>query len=123
MIQLAKRVIPPYCLSQPTIEAALRALQPEEMAASRTRLHSLLAEREYLARGLGSSPWVERVWPSDANFVLIDCNDATRFMSDSMRGGTIVRDLRANPALPGSLRVSVGTRAQNDALLGSVGAR
>ena len=33
MIQLAKRVIPPYSLAQPTIEAALRALEPREIAA------------------------------------------------------------------------------------------
>ena len=37
-----------------------------------------------------------------------------------MAGGTIVRDLRANPALPHALRISVGTRAQNDALLASL---
>jgi len=123
MIQLARRVIPPYCLAQPTIEAALRALRPGEVAASRDRLAALLAERDYLARRLASSPWVERVWPSDANFLLIDCNDAGRFMTGSMAGGTIVRDLRSNPALPKSLRVSVGTRAQNDILLDSVGAR
>ena len=41
-------------------------------------------------------------------------------MKDSMAGGSIVRDLRANPALPDSLRISVGTRTQNDALLASV---
>ncbi len=60
------------------------------------------------------------MWPSDANFLLIDCRDAERFMRSSMAGGTIVRDLRANPALPNSLRISVGTRAQNDALLTSL---
>ena len=65
-------------------------------------------------------PLVEQVWPSDANFLLIDCRDADRFMRSSMAGGTIVRDLRANPALPHSLRISVGTRAQNDALLASL---
>lgn len=123
MIQLAKRVIPPYSLAQATIEAALRALHPEEVAASRARLAALLLEREYVARRLESSPWVERVWPSDANFVLIDCHDAGSFMQASMAGGSIVRDLRANPALPDSLRITVGSRAQNDALLDSVGAR
>jgi histidinol-phosphate aminotransferase len=123
MIQLAKRVIPPYCLAQPTIEAALRALRPEEVTASRARLDALLVERGYLARRLQTSPWVERVWPSDANFVLIDCTDAERFMRISIAGGSIVRDLRANPALPKSLRISIGTRAQNDALLASVEAQ
>ena len=120
MIQLAKRVVPPYSLAQPTIEAALRALQPDEVAASRARLEALLAEREYLRQRLETSPWVEKVWPSDANFLLIDCRDAERFMRASIAGGSIVRDLRANSALPNSLRISVGTRAQNDALLHSV---
>ncbi|MDP8984484.1 MAG: histidinol-phosphate transaminase [Pseudomonadota bacterium] len=120
MIQLARRVVPPYSLAQPTIEAALRALHPDEVAASRVRLQALLAEREYLRQRLETSPWVEKVWPSDANFLLIDCRDAERFMRSSIAGGSIVRDLRAHSALPNSLRISVGTRAQNDALLDSV---
>jgi histidinol-phosphate aminotransferase len=123
LIELAKRVIPPYSLAAPSVEAALRALEPAELAAARTRLEGLLAEREYLARGLAASPLVDRVWPSDANFLLIDCRDADRFMSNSEAGGLIVRDLRAHPSLPRSLRVSVGTRAQNDALLHCVGLR
>jgi histidinol-phosphate aminotransferase len=122
LIELAGRVIAPYSLAQPTVEAALRALDPAELAAGQVRLEELLKEREYLARGLAGSPWVERVWPSDTNFLLIDCRDADRFMGHTLAGGLIVRDLRAHPALPRSLRISVGTRAQNDALLHSVGA-
>jgi histidinol-phosphate aminotransferase len=121
LIQIARRVIPPYALAQATIEAALRALAPEELAASQARLEALLMEKDHLRAGLGESPLVERVWPSDANFLLIDCHDADRFMHDSIAGGLIVRDVRAHPALPNSLRVSVGTRAQNDALLHCVG--
>ncbi|HEY2462706.1 MAG TPA: histidinol-phosphate transaminase [Steroidobacteraceae bacterium] len=120
LIEIARRVIPPYALAQPTIEAALRALQPEELAASRLRLEALLMEKDYLRRGLENSPLVAKVWPSDSNYLLIDCSDADRFMNNSIVGGLIVRDLRAHPALPRSLRVSVGTRAQNDALLHSV---
>jgi len=121
LIELAKRVIPPYALAQPTVEAALRALDPAELPAAQARLEGLLAERETLSRGLSASPLVDRVWPSDANFLLIDCRDADRFMSNTLAGGLIVRDLRALPSLPRSLRVSVGTRGQNDALLHCVG--
>lgn len=121
LIELAKRVIPPYSLAQPTVEAALRALEPCELAAGQSRLDGLLAEREYLGRGLAASAWVDRVWPSDANFLLIDCRDADRFMSSTQAGGLIVRDLRADPLLPCSLRVSVGTRSQHDALLHCLG--
>ena len=122
LIELAKRIIPPYSLAEPSVEAALRALDPAEIAAGRARLDALLSEREQLRRGLAGSPWVDRVWPSDANFLLIDCRDAERFMRHTLAGGLIVRDLRAHPFLPQSLRVSVGTRAQNDALLQCVGA-
>ena len=121
LVALAKRVIPPYALAQPTVEAALRALDPAELPAAHARLEGLLAEREYLATGLSASPLVDKVWPSDANFLLIDCRDPDRFMSNTVAGGLIVRDLRAHPSLPRSLRVSVGTREQNDALLHCVG--
>jgi histidinol-phosphate aminotransferase len=121
LIELAKRVIPPYSLAAPSVEAALRALDPSELAAAHARVEGLLAERDYLARGLAASPLVDRVWPSDANFLLIDCRDAGHFMKNTLAGGLIVRDLRAHPALPRSLRVSVGTREQNDALLHCVG--
>jgi len=117
LIQIARRVIPPYALAQPTIEAALQALAPDEVAASQAKLDALLMEKDYLRRGLELSPLVAKVWPSDTNFLLIDCRDADRFMNNSLAGGLIVRDLRAHPALPHSLRVSVGTRAQNDTLL------
>jgi histidinol-phosphate aminotransferase len=122
LIELARRIIPPYCLAQPTIEAALAALEPGSLAAARVKIDALLEERERLAARLRVLPLVERVWPSDTNFLLIDCRDPDRFMRASMAGGTIVRDLRANPTLPNSLRISVGTRAQNDALLESLGA-
>ena len=117
LIQIARRVIPPYALAQPTIEAALCALAPEELAASQVRLEALLMEKDYLRRGLQHSALVEKVWPSDTNFLLVDCRDADRFMHNSIAGGLIVRDLRTQPALSRSLRVSVGTRAQNDTLL------
>jgi histidinol-phosphate aminotransferase len=120
MIQLARRVIPPYSLAQPAIEAALRALEPAEIAASRARVEALLTEREYLRERLRRSPLVDNVWASDANFLLIDCRDADRFMRLCMAGSLIVRDMRANPALPASLRISVGTRRENDALLDSL---
>ncbi|HEX3602488.1 MAG TPA: histidinol-phosphate transaminase [Steroidobacteraceae bacterium] len=120
LIQVARRVLPPYALAQPTIEAALRALEPGELDASRTKVAGLLTEKEYLRHGLEQSQLVRKIWPSDANFLLIDCYDADRFMNNSIAGGLIVRDLRAHPALRTSLRVSVGSRSQNDLLLRSV---
>jgi histidinol-phosphate aminotransferase len=120
LIEVARRVIPPYSLAQAPIEAALRALEPEALAAARARLDSLLAERDYLRSRLERLPLVAKIWPSDTNFLLIDSTDPDRFLRSSREGGTLVRDLRANPALPSALRISVGTRAENDALIESL---
>jgi histidinol-phosphate aminotransferase len=122
MISLAKRVIPPYALAQPTVEASLRALAPDEVTRSQQRLESLLIERDRMQGALQRSSLVEKVWHSDANFLLIDCRDAERFMDASMAAGLIVRDLRGYAALPNSLRVSIGTPTHNDTLLQCVGA-
>lgn len=121
LIELARRVIAPYSLAQPSVEAALRALEPAELSLGQVRLGGLLAEREHLSRGLAKSPLVDRVWPSDTNFLLIDCRDADRFMSNTLAGGLIVRDLRSHPSLTRSLRVTVGSREENDVLLQRVG--
>jgi histidinol-phosphate aminotransferase len=120
MINLARKVIPPYALAQPTVEVALRALAADEVVRSQERLDALLVERDRMHRALQRSPLVEKVWPSDANFLLIDCRDAQRFMDASIAAGLIVRDLRAYPALPNSVRVSIGSPAHNDTLLRGV---
>jgi histidinol-phosphate aminotransferase len=120
LIELARRVVPPYSLAQPTIEAAFAALDPAEVAATHDRVRALLEEREYLRARLRAVPAVTRVWPSDANFLLIDSADPDAFLRASMAGGTIVRDMRSHPALPNSFRITVGTRVQNDALISSL---
>jgi histidinol-phosphate aminotransferase len=120
LIELARRIVPPYSLAQPTVEAALAALEPEALEATRRRVRALLEEREYLRERLLRISDVTRVWPSDANFLLIDSRDPDAFLRASMSGGTIVRDMRSHPALASSFRITVGTRAENDALISSL---
>jgi histidinol-phosphate aminotransferase len=52
--------------------------------------------------------------------LLVDSPDVDAFVRASMRGGLIVRDLRGYPALGRSLRVTVGTHAENERLLASL---
>jgi histidinol-phosphate aminotransferase len=120
LIELARRIVPPYSLAQPTIEAALAALEPAEIVATHARVRALLDEREHLRKRLLRIPAVTKIWPSDANFLLIDSARPDAFLRASMAGGTLVRDMRSNPALPASFRITVGTRAQNDVLISSL---
>ena len=51
---------------------------------------------------------------------MIDCVDPQRIVEKAVAGGFIVRDLSGNPALPDSLRITVGTHAHNERLLQSL---
>jgi histidinol-phosphate aminotransferase len=121
LIQLARRVIPPYAIAQQTVEAALLALQPQQLKDSQRRIEELLVERDYLREGLSNSPLVAKVWPSDCNFLLVDCHDADRLLGNSLAAGLLVRDVRAYPSLPRSLRISLGSRADHHRLLHCAG--
>ena len=79
----------------------------------------LLQERHRLASALAATPGILRVWPSDANFLLIDCANPDEVLARVRDAGLIIRDVR-QPALPNSLRISVGTVAENNRVLESL---
>jgi histidinol-phosphate aminotransferase len=101
------------------VEAVTPLLQPTAIAAMRARVQALLQERTRLAAQLAACPLITRVWPSDANFLLVDCTDPDEVLTRVRRAGLIIRDVR-QPALPKSLRISVGTPEQNDRVLESL---
>lgn len=119
VIQLARKVIPPYAITELTVEAVAPLLAPAAIDAMRARVARILAERARLAAGLARSPLVAKVWPSDANFLLVDCNDADTVLARVRGAGLIIRDVR-QPALPRALRFTVGTPEQNDRVLESL---
>ncbi len=119
VIALARKVIPPYAITELTVEAVIPLLQPEAIAAMRVNVAEILAERARLAAGLSRCALITRVWPSDSNFLLVDCTDPDEVLARVRNARLIIRDVR-QPALPRSLRISVGTPAQNERLLESL---
>jgi histidinol-phosphate aminotransferase len=120
IIALLQKVIQPYAVTQLSIEAVLRTLQPESMAVAAQRVAGIIAERNTLARALGAQRGTIRVWPSAANFLLVDFADAAATLARSRAAGLLLRDLRVNAALPQALRISVGSPEQNQQLLASL---
>ncbi|MFM2288235.1 MAG: hypothetical protein RL684_1378 [Pseudomonadota bacterium] len=120
LVALLRKVIQPYAVTQLTIEAVFAALEPDVLARTRERLAALLLERARVAAALAAQRGVLRVWPSDANFLLVEFADAAAALARSHAAGLLVRDLRAAPTLGQALRVSIGTREQNDRLLESL---
>ena len=117
VIALLRKVIAPYAIPQLAIEALLRLLEPPALVAVGGRIALLRAERSRLLAALARLPRVTRVWPSDANFLLAQFTDASAALERARDARLLVRDARAYPGLPQSLRITVGTAAQNEQLL------
>jgi histidinol-phosphate aminotransferase len=119
IIALARKVIPPYAITELTVEAVTPMLQLHAIASMQQRVRDLLKERARLATQLAATPGILKVWPSDANFLLVDCADPDDVLKRVRGAGLIIRDVR-QPALPDSLRISVGTPAENNRVLESL---
>ena len=117
LVELLRRMIPPYAVPAPTLDAALRALEPPQLAIARARLELIIAERERMTSQLRTSALVAEVWPSAANFLLARCTDADRAFQSFIDNGLLVRDFRRRAGLENCLRITVGTPEQNDRLL------
>jgi len=117
LIDTLKRIRPPYSVPTPTAEAVLRALEPAALARASARIAQLVAERARLAAGLSALPAIRRVWPSAANFLLVECRDAASVLARARAAGFLLRDLSRSAHTPGAVRISVGSPGQNDRLL------
>lgn len=120
LVDLLRRMIPPFALAAPSIEAALHALDEPQRACSDARVELILRERERLASALTQARQVRKVWPSAANFLLVECHDAARVLQAGIDAGLLVRDVRAQPGLASALRMTVGSPEQNDRLIRAV---
>jgi len=122
VISLLQRIIPPYALPSLTVEAVMKLTGPKARAEAAEHVRVLLAERTTLMAGLKRSALVRHVWPSDANYLLVECKDADKVLAAVKSVKLIVRDQRTQPLLPGCLRISVGTPEQNQRLLAALAA-
>jgi histidinol-phosphate aminotransferase len=120
VVALLRKIIPPYAIPQPTVEAVMQALEEPQLAVTRERVATVVHERERLAVALAATPGVERVWPSAGNFLLVDFADAGAAFTAICGAGLLVRDFRSKPGLARALRITVGSPTQNDRLIRSL---
>jgi histidinol-phosphate aminotransferase len=115
VIRYLMQVKPPYNLNVLTMTYALQALEkPERMQQA---VQTIIREREFLFEQLSTIPYIQRVFPSQANFLLVRSNDASAVYHQLAQRGIIVRNRSSEPLLENCLRITVGTPEQNELLL------
>ncbi len=117
IIALLRKIIPPYAVAQPTLEAVLDGLSPTALAQSGRHVQTLRAERTRLLTALPRLPRITQVWPSAANFVLAEFENPGEALLRGREARLLVRDARGYPGLGRALRLTVGTPEQNGRLL------
>ncbi|MGY1409320.1 MULTISPECIES: histidinol-phosphate transaminase [unclassified Luteimonas] len=122
LIAVLRRCQAPYPVPGPVARLGVEALSPESRAATAARIEQIRRERERLLGALSSLPGVRRVYPSQANFLLVRFDDATAAFDALLGAGIVVRDQRAAPGLGDALRITIGTPEQNDRVLSTISA-
>ncbi|WP_242107304.1 histidinol-phosphate transaminase [Luteimonas aquatica] len=112
----------PYPVPAPCADLALAGLAPAALADAARRVAAVRAERQRLRAALAGLPAVTRVYPSQGNFLLARFADAESAFAALLEAGVVVRDQRAAPQLGDALRITVGTREQNDRVLAALAA-
>ncbi len=113
------KVRPPYNISVLNAEAALFAL--EHAAVYEAQAADLRAQRETLVQALAKMPGVQKVWPSDANMVLVRVPDAQAAFDGMKRRGVLVKNVsKMHPLLAQCLRLTVGTAGENAQMLAAL---
>lgn len=115
VIDVMNKVKPPYNINQSTQELVLKAL--EEVGQVNDMIKILVDMRKALTEVFESMPTVEKVYPSDANFILVKIAEARKIYEFLLSKGIVLRD-RSNVELcENCLRITIGTEKENTDLV------
>ena len=118
IIAFLKRVKPPYNVNELTQQRARTALSNLDKVAR--EIGELKASRAQLRKGLLDIPFIEEVFPTDANFILARVDNARLRYRQLVDKGIVVRDRSSQLGCANTLRFTVGTPEENTALLNTL---
>ncbi len=118
IISLFNKVKYPYninILTQNFVQSELDKIQLKE-----EWVKTLLAQRVYLVQELLKISFIEKIYPSDANFILVKVPDANDTYNKLVNQGIIIRNRNTVSLCNGCLRVTIGTKEENNKLISAL---
>ncbi len=112
------KIMDAYPLPLMSIEAALHVLSPEIKEIALGNIKKILNERARMEAQLKKSDKVRFVYPSDANFLLVEMDRAKIFCDYAAKNNVIIRDFSSKAGTQDCIRLSIGTSEENDIVLG-----
>lgn len=115
VIAMINAVQAPYALATPVVECVEDVLEAHSLEEAESHVAETVAERERLIAAIGGFSFVRRVFPSAANFFLVEVDGVDRLLEQSSRDKVLLRYFGGD--LADCVRISIGTGAENDRLL------
>lgn len=112
IIDYMMKVKAPYNINKLTSEAAIRGYSNIE--SMKTNVGEILSERERLISELEKVGGVEKIFPTDANFMIFKVPEALDIYKKLAEKGVIVRYRGNEPHCDNCLRLTIGTPDEND---------
>lgn len=117
IISVLNRIKPPYNISSASQEEAIKILKTGKQTDHTSKI---IREREKLINDLASVSTVRKIFPSEANFLLVRFDDPKAIYQYLKRNGIIVRDRSEEINCTGCLRITVGTPEENQELISTL---
>lgn len=115
IISVLNKIKPPYNINQLTQNRAISQLQNNEKI--QMQIVDLINERKNLIKALIQIKYIENIYPSDANFILIKVDDAAKCYSQLLEKGMVIRNRSTQPLCENTLRITIGTKLENEKLI------
>ena len=115
VIRMLGAVQSPYALATPVVECVEDALQDDQLVLAERAVTETIAERQRLIEAIGRFDFVRKVWPSAANFFLVEVDDPGPVIRRCEEHRILLRYFGGS--LAHCIRISVGSAAENTALL------
>ena len=115
IIDILNKIKPPYNINSLTQERAISALV--DWDTTQRQITQLIAERKGLFAQLEKISFVEKVYPSDSNFLLVRVDDANKRYAQLIENDIVVRNRSKQVGCENCLRFSVGTTRENQILI------
>ncbi|TJY33410.1 histidinol-phosphate transaminase [Pontimicrobium aquaticum] len=115
IVSILNKIKPPYNVNELTQQRALKRLsKPSEVE---TEIKTILEQRNFINSELKTIPFIEQIYPSDANFVLVKVDDATKRYNELINKGIVVRNRTNQPGCENCLRFTIGSQIENKKLI------
>ncbi|MFC7357245.1 histidinol-phosphate transaminase [Jejudonia soesokkakensis] len=118
IIALLNKIKPPYNINELTQQRAFERLVNIEDVSN--EVEHILEEKTSVSKQLLEIPFIEKIYPSEANFILVKVDDATKRYTQLLKQGIVVRNRSNQPLCENTLRLTIGTSAENKKLIKSL---